>query len=232
MPRMAFTDARILVFLGSDRQKFLDGLSSNKIEFESNGVVTTLFLDNKAKIVAQVHLFCLGELIIGITITEDSQSFLEYLNQKILGQEVAINDITSLNHIDIIYDEPNIVDGVVAQSNHTIIGMDRLYQFDIYPSKLPRENVSNDYQSFTEWRIINLIPWYGYEISSKVNPYQCGLNSHVHENKGCYTGQEILTRMRSRNKGMCELEVIDNLEIDKHNVTTKGIEQSIIIKRV
>ena len=75
---------------------------------------------------------------------------------------------------------------------------------------------------FTDWRIDNALPWYGFEITQTRNPYQCGLNEYVHEDKGCYTGQEILTRMRSRNKGMKQIYVGDNKDLDKSNITTQG----------
>ena len=84
---------------------------------------------------------------------------------------------------------------------------------------------------FKQWRIDNLIPWHGHEISSKKNPYQCGLQSYVHENKGCYTGQEILTRMRSRNKGIYELKQVKNNEVDKKHITTMGDNLSLALLR-
>jgi folate-binding protein YgfZ len=85
--------------------------------------------------------------------------------------------------------------------------------------------------SFKQWRIDNLIPWHGHEISSNKNPYQCGLQSYVHDNKGCYTGQEILTRMRSRNKGIYELKQVNNSEVDQKHITTKGDYLSLALLR-
>ena len=58
------------------------------------------------------------------------------------------------------------------------------------------------------------------------------INNQVHEKKGCYTGQEVLTRMRSRNKGMRELYSIDNVAISDDKVTTKGTTNSLAIRRI
>ena len=45
----------------------------------------------------------------------------------------------------------------------------------------------------------HLIPYQDrHEITSDVHPFNCGLEHLVHEAKGCYIGQEILTRMKSR----------------------------------
>jgi folate-binding protein YgfZ len=53
---------------------------------------------------------------------------------------------------------------------------------------------------WTAWRVEHRWPEHDIEITSARHPYACGLESLVHENKGCYLGQEVLTRMRSRGK--------------------------------
>lgn len=43
------------------------------------------------------------------------------------------------------------------------------------------------------------IAWYGYDFDDTVIPHEAGLeNSHISYSKGCYTGQEIVERVRSR----------------------------------
>jgi folate-binding protein YgfZ len=43
------------------------------------------------------------------------------------------------------------------------------------------------------------IPWFGYDFGDSVIPHEAGLeNSHISYTKGCYTGQEIVERVRSR----------------------------------
>ena len=43
------------------------------------------------------------------------------------------------------------------------------------------------------------IPWFGYDFGEKQIPHEAGLqNSHISYTKGCYTGQEIVERVRSR----------------------------------
>ena len=49
MPRLAFDDANLLIFSGEDRLRFIDGLSSNKIDFNLTDVINTLVLTTKAK---------------------------------------------------------------------------------------------------------------------------------------------------------------------------------------
>ncbi len=43
------------------------------------------------------------------------------------------------------------------------------------------------------------VPWFGYDFGEKQIPHEAGLeNSHISYTKGCYTGQEIVERVRSR----------------------------------
>jgi folate-binding protein YgfZ len=82
---------------------------------------------------------------------------------------------------------------------------------------------------WTEHRITNLIPYHGHEITSKVHPLACGLGDLVHPQKGCYIGQEVLTRMRSRGKQGHRLVKRKN-PVDK--ATTVGEEESLVLERI
>jgi folate-binding protein YgfZ len=43
------------------------------------------------------------------------------------------------------------------------------------------------------------VPWFGYDFDEKQIPHEAGLqDSHISYVKGCYTGQEIVERVRSR----------------------------------
>ena len=231
MPRLAFDEARVLIFLGMDAKKFLDGLSTNKIQFTSDEVIDSLVLNNKAKIIAQLHLFELNQMLISVTISDDFEQMMEYLNNKILSQDVSINDISNLNYIDIVYDESNIAENVSKIGETTIIKVNNKYCIEIYSVKMKRKQCDGDIKSFTDWRVNNLVPWYSYEITSSVNPYQCGLDYQVHENKGCYTGQEILTRMRTRSKGIYRLISQDNSDTELSKPSTVGSRKSLYLKK-
>ena len=231
MPRMAYDDAHIIIITGKDRARFVDGLSSNKVDFQDNKVISTCVLSNKAKILAQLHLFNLNKMLIAITITDDFVQLIEYLNVKILGQDVSINDVTNLNYVDLIFDEEISDMELISRDGLTIVAIEGKYQFEMYSTKLERKPCYNNLEAFNEWRINQIIPWYGFEISSKKNPYQCGLNSQVHENKGCFTGQEILTRMRTRGKGIYRLTSMDNDSLKSDEASTHGKEKSLVLRR-
>jgi folate-binding protein YgfZ len=55
------------------------------------------------------------------------------------------------------------------------------------------------YEALNLLRLEAGIPWFGYDFNDKALPHEAGLeNSHISYTKGCYTGQEIVERVRSR----------------------------------
>jgi len=55
------------------------------------------------------------------------------------------------------------------------------------------------YKAVNSVRLEQGIPWFGYDFGEKQIPHEAGLqDSHISYTKGCYTGQEIVERVRSR----------------------------------
>jgi folate-binding protein YgfZ len=55
------------------------------------------------------------------------------------------------------------------------------------------------YTALNALRLEEGAPWFGYDFGDKQIPHEAGLqDSHISYTKGCYTGQEIVERVRSR----------------------------------
>jgi aminomethyltransferase len=55
------------------------------------------------------------------------------------------------------------------------------------------------YAALNVVRLEQRMPWFGYDFGEKQIPHEAGLqDSHISYTKGCYTGQEIVERVRSR----------------------------------
>jgi folate-binding protein YgfZ len=55
------------------------------------------------------------------------------------------------------------------------------------------------YTALNALRLEEGIPWFSYDFGEKQIPHEAGLqDSHISYTKGCYTGQEIVERVRSR----------------------------------
>jgi folate-binding protein YgfZ len=55
------------------------------------------------------------------------------------------------------------------------------------------------YAALSAQRLAQGVAWFGYDFGEKQIPHEAGLeSSHISYTKGCYTGQEIVERVRSR----------------------------------
>src|SRR6266853_1024348 len=55
------------------------------------------------------------------------------------------------------------------------------------------------YAAVSATRLAQGVPWFGYDFGEEQIPHEAGLqDSHISYTKGCYTGQEIVERVRSR----------------------------------
>jgi folate-binding protein YgfZ len=55
------------------------------------------------------------------------------------------------------------------------------------------------YTAMNALRLEQGVPWFGYDFGEKQIPHEAGLeDTHLSYTKGCYTGQEIVERVRSR----------------------------------
>ena len=182
-------EAYILLLEGKEVLQFIDGLSTNLV----NGRCTTIFTQANAKIIDVCEILPLGENVAIIGYRPYKDALIHHLKPRILERQITIRDITT--HQSCLrwpntrrtprrFNTLREVLWVVWQLFHSVIRLKQTW----------------DETRWNEYRINNLIPYHGAEITPKVHPFACGLDALVHPNKGCYVGQEILTRMRSRGK--------------------------------
>src|SRR6266481_871254 len=76
------------------------------------------------------------------------------------------------------------------------------------------DGVPMGYTALSGLRLAQGVPWFGYDFGEKQIPHEAGLqDSHISYTKGCYTGQEIVERVRSRgqvNRQRVELAFSDD----------------------
>ena len=209
-------DAYVLILRGKDRYSLVNGLSTNKVE----GTCTTVFTTTKAKIIDMVDVIDKGDFVALVGHGPYKNSLVEHISQRILGQDVTIGDATNSNNVYLSTEDIDVATNVTKCS--TFRGW-----VIISPSE-HKIKVTMSQEQFDEYRIENLIPLQGREITPKYHPLACGLGNLVHESKGCYIGQEILVRMRSRGKQGKELLRLPNPVED---ATTIGETHSLAIKR-
>ena len=234
LPIAALLDASLTLWRGKDVLQFIDGLSTNKVtELKSGQLIRTIFTDSNAKIIDCVTLFHMGEFVVTAGHLPFLEKLLKHTSRRILGQDVSITDITQLNELFIEFDCTNdsadigsfSSEGEITRGN--ISGNMSL----IVSSKGNGPSNLENFEIFNLWRINNKVPWHGYEITNSFHPFACGLEELVHQQKGCYIGQEILARMHSRGKQGKILSQVDTLTCKPSSITTMGETQSLAIIR-
>jgi hypothetical protein len=209
-------DAYVLLISGQDRYTFLDGLSTNKVEASC----TTIFTTTNAKIIDVVDVIEVGENLAVVGYQPYKDNVLDHLQPRILQQKVTIRDITALNNVYLSIENYPAESGITM--THSFLGWILVTSIN----NSLQESMTHD--EFTEYRTKNIIPYQGHEITSDKHPFNCGLEHLVHESKGCYIGQEILTRMRSRGKMGKQLVQVP---IDAEDATSVGTENALAIRR-
>lgn len=193
-------DVGVLFVQGSDAVSFIDGLSTNRIPDRPGSAVRTVFTDRAAKVIAATTALVREEGVVLLVDQAAWDPLLEHLQPRRLGQNVSLMDLSTRNHV--VYEtggkEPMegtwvTVNGVTTARIHPDLSVHVI-------AGQPSSDAEEQPDAWLRWRITNRWPEHGLEITPKHHPYACGLGALVHENKGCFLGQEVLTRMRSRGK--------------------------------
>lgn len=209
-------NASILLISGNDLMTFLDGLSTNQI----SGPCTAPFTKENAKIIDVCDVIPVGDNIALVGSAEYKDDLVNHLSKRILGRGISITDISHLNDVFIGISPNTVPDGATVH-NSTFGWM------MICPKSISYRSTWTE-EEWSEHRVMNSIPFHGHEITQDRHPYSCGLETLVHPLKGCYIGQEILTRMRTRGKtGKTMHRELNPVE----NATTVGHTHSLSIKR-
>ena len=209
-------DSYVLLLSGNDCLTFIDGLSTNKV----TGTCTTVFTDQNARIIDMVDVITVGQNIALVGHAGYKDILLSHLISKILQQDVTLRDITPNNKVYLSTEQWTEREGI------TVVQTFRGWLI-VASHAFPLESTMT-LEEFNDYRIENMIPHQGYEITPNVHPFNCGLEHLVHEAKGCYIGQEILTRMRSRNKmGKQLIQVVNPTD----TATTRGTKMSMDIRK-
>lgn len=209
-------DAYILLLEGESILDFIDGLSTNLV----SGQCSTIFTRANAKIIDVCEVLPVGSNVAIIGYEPYKNDLISHLKPRILERNITIRDIGSINDVFV---------GPIPEELPS--GSTRLNSFMGPMAIIPKHHekqASWDQSQWDEYRIMNMIPYHGAEITPQVHPYACGLDKLVHPNKGCYIGQEILTRMRSRGRQGKTLVRRSN---PAPNATTTGAKESLCIER-
>lgn len=209
---------------GKDRARFLHAMSTNDVKNLAlgNGLYA-FFLDNKGRILVDTYIYNFGESLFLDTEPETGGKLRDHLNKYIIADDVHLRDETS-EWAAIGLEGPT---SIVAAVELGVSAPDNEYAIRDYGSGFAAHMASTgargiriflptaekdqfihrlnaagipqaDAEEARTVRIENGRPRYGEEISDRYLVHETQVMHAVHFNKGCYLGQEIVERVRSR----------------------------------
>lgn len=209
---------------GEDRARLLHAMSSNDVKNLPEGAgVYVFFLNDKGRILADATIYNLGDSLFLDTEPETASSLWAHLDRYIIADDATLDDETatwavvgiegpasSQTAVGLgisVPDTPYAVrqwgDGFVAHTASSstaglrvFLPLDKKQQFinRLKAACIPEASAAEA----RVVRIENGIPRYGEDITDRYLAQETQVSKALHLNKGCYLGQEIVERVRSR----------------------------------
>ncbi len=206
---------------GEDRTRLLHAMLSNHVEqLRPGGGCYSFFLNAQGRILGDLNLLCLPDAFLIDTEPELRAPLYEHLDKYIIVDDVALEDVTGSTAALGI--EGPAAAQILASLNAPV--PEAPYAYSEWEGRLVAHLSSTGspgYRIFLpsaekhgfiarldipaatadEARTVRLElghPRYGEDFSEKHLPHETQLLDAVHFNKGCYLGQEIVERVRSR----------------------------------
>ena len=207
---------------GEDRARLLHAMTTNQIQALTPGQgCYTFFLSNQGRILADANVLCEESSLLLDTEPETRERLFQHLDQFIIADDVTLEDATdSLATIAI---EGPKAPGVLAGLGSPVPEVEQSWQawgdrsvlraattgphgwLVFVPADQKQSFIQSldglphaDAEAARAVRIEHGVPRYGEEITERYLLQETGQLRAVNFSKGCYLGQEIVERVRSR----------------------------------
>ncbi len=157
------------------------------------------FLTAQGRIISDCYIKCEEDYLLLDVEPEVRESIIQHIDHYIIADDVLLEDVTSSTFA-------------------LLAGGKRLYGTVLDKQQVASnlgmtEATEEDYETF---RIEQYHPGFGKDFSSAPLPQETGLTYALHFSKGCYLGQEIVERIRSRghvNKMLAGLKAAEPMPV-------------------
>ena len=212
---------------GKDAKKFLNGITTGNILNSDNKVTKTCWLTPNGALRSLIEIIFLERNLEVIILAGNTNEIIDYFNQIIFpADDVLISEPSSINRIQEI-------DEFSSWRNYQPIFFKKNdEEFKIYKNKLYLLN-SNDLKL---WKVNQAIPSLDREINGKNNPLELGLKDLIDFNKGCYLGQETMSKIKNVSSLKQEIRVWQsfnsnlNLEVEDQNLYINSAKKNSVGK--
>lgn len=184
---------------GPDAASYLNGQMSQDIRLATDSVAIYGTINNfKGKMDGDAYIHRVGDALFIDTALPLRDSLLARLDRYIIADDAEIEDVTdSYQLIHIL--QPTTPPAQGFQCNRFgQDGYDLLLPAGDAPASIGALASPEDMEKI---RISHRIPAWGHELDHDTMPPEAGLESRaISYSKGCYTGQEVISRIRAAGK--------------------------------
>ena len=198
-----------LLFTGADRQRYLNGqVTANLASAKTPSVLPVCVTTAKGKLCAEAFV-SLGPS--GILLDADpavAETLPGRMERYIVADDVAMEDVT--DRVAIIHALGLTAERLQELTGLTPLPVNRfgLPGFDLFPpfrtdllpiwTKLTAEFPVLSEALLETIRLERGVPRWGFELGEDTLPPEAGLDrTHIDYHKGCYIGQEVISRLKS-----------------------------------
>lgn len=181
----------LFLVTGTDRVRYLNGqLSIDIRRLPENTSHTACLLTAKGKLCAHVRIWPHGDSHIVETLPDLAESVQARLERYIIADDVTITNLPESRPLYHVIGSTSRPDGIIQSTRLGYLGYDT---FD-KPIDLPETTP----ETVERLRIIHGVPAWGSEINEETLPQEARLEmTSVDFDKGCYVGQEVVSRLKS-----------------------------------
>ena len=188
---------------GKDARKFLNGITTGNILNSENKVIKTCWLTPNGVLRSLIEIIFLERSLEVIILAGNTNEIIDYFNQIIFpADDVFLSEPSLINRIQEIDESSS------WRTYQPIFFKTEDKEFEIYKNKLNLLN-PNDLKL---WKINQAIPSLGMEINGKNNPLELGLQDLIDFNKGCYLGQETMSKIKNVSSLKQEIRIWKSFE--------------------
>ena len=188
---------------GKDARKFLNGITTSNILNSENKIIKTCWLTPNGVLRSLIEINFLEINLEVIILAGNTHEIIDYFNQIIFPvDDVLLSEPYLINRIQ------EIDESCSWRTYQPIFFKEEDKEFEIYKNKLNLLN-SNDLKI---WKINQAIPSLDMEINGKNNPLELGLKDLIDFNKGCYLGQETMSKIKNVSSLKQEIRIWKSFE--------------------
>ncbi len=188
---------------GKDARKFLNGITTSNVLNSEKKVIKTCWLTPNGVLRSLIEVISLERNLEVIVLAGNTYEIIDYFNQIIFpADEVLLSEPFLINRIQEIDESSS------WRTCEPIFFKTEDKEFEIYRNKLNLLN-SNDLKL---WKVNQAIPSLDREINGKNNPLELGLKDLVDFKKGCYLGQETMSKIKNVSSLKQEIRIWKSFE--------------------